>query len=78
MTRNVLQPTTEQVRAFRDRATGEPIQMLNLLKFKEVAQYENGEQSDLSGQAAYEIYAAGFRRVMEPKGFVLHTTICPT
>ncbi len=68
MTKNILQPTTEQVRAFRDRATGDPIQMLNLLKFKEVAQYEEGGESGLSGQQAYELYAAGFRRVMEPKG----------
>ena len=68
MTKNILQPTGDQVRAFRDRATGEPIQMLNLLKFKDVAQYEEGDTADLSGQEAYELYAAGFRRVMEPKG----------
>ena len=30
---NVLQPTGDQVRAFRDRATGEPIAMLTLLMF---------------------------------------------
>lgn len=68
MTKNVLQPTSDQVRAFRDRATGEPIQMLNLLKFKAQADYEEDGQPDLSGQEAYELYAAGFRRVMEPKG----------
>ncbi|MBD3649055.1 MAG: DUF1330 domain-containing protein [Pseudomonadales bacterium] len=68
MTKNVLQPTTDQVRAFRDRATGEPIQMLNLLKFKQVASYEEGDNVGISGQDAYHLYAAGFRRVMEPKG----------
>ncbi|MBO6557916.1 MAG: DUF1330 domain-containing protein [Pseudomonadales bacterium] len=68
MTKNALQPTSDQVRAFRDRATGEPIQMLNLLKFKDVAHYEEAHSADLSGQQAYELYAAGFRRVMEPKG----------
>lgn len=68
MTKNVLQPTTDQVRAFRDRATGEPIQMLNLLKFKDLANYEGDDASDLSGEDAYKLYAAGFRRVMEPKG----------
>ena len=68
MTKNVLQPTTDQVRAFRDRATGEPIQMLNLLRFKDVASYEVERDVSMSGQEAYELYAAGFRRVMEPKG----------
>lgn len=68
MTQNVLQPTTDQVRAFRDRGTGEPIQMLNLLKFKEVANYQDGDGTVKSGQEAYYSYAAGFRRVMEPKG----------
>jgi uncharacterized protein (DUF1330 family) len=68
MTKNVLQPTTEQVRAFRDRATGEPIQMLNLLKFKDGATYDDADHESLSGEEAYRLYAAGFRRVMEPKG----------
>lgn len=68
MTKNVLQPNTDQVRAFRDRATGEPIQMLNLLKFKEVAAYQDDDKQSLSGQDAYYLYVAGFRRVMEPKG----------
>ena len=68
MTRIILQPTGDQVRAFRDRATGEPISMLNLLKFKEKAEYEDGRESDLTGEEAYQLYAEGFRRVMEPKG----------
>lgn len=68
MTQNLLQPTTDQVRAFRDRATGEPVQMLNLLKFKAVASYEEGDETNMTGEEAYHLYAAGFRRVMEPKG----------
>ncbi len=65
--KNVLQPTGEQVRAFRDRATGEPITMLNLLKFKARAQYEDGRVSDLSGEAAYLLYGEAFARIMLPK-----------
>lgn len=68
MTQVVLQPTGDQVRAFRDRQTGEPISMLNLLKFKDKAEYEDGRPSDLSGQEAYQLYTKGFREVMEPKG----------
>ena len=68
MIQNILQPTGDQVRAFRDRATGEPISMLNLLKFKDRAEYEDGRPSDLTGREAYQLYAEGFRRVMGPLG----------
>lgn len=65
---NVLQPTGDQVRAFRDRATGEPIAMLNLLKFRDSAAYEDGRPCDLSGREAYQLYAKAFREIMEPRG----------
>ena len=65
---NVLQPTGEQVRAFRDRQTGEPIAMLNLLKFRAKAVYQDGRPSELSGAEAYQLYANAFREIMEPRG----------
>lgn len=68
MVKNILQPTGDQVRAFRDRATGEPISMLNLLKFRDKAVYEDGRECDLTGREAYQLYAEGFCRVMEPLG----------
>ena len=68
MTRNILQPTGDQVRAFRDRQTGGTIFMLNLLKFRDRAIYEDGRDVDRTGREAYLLYAEGFRRVMEPRG----------
>ena len=68
MIKNILQPTGDQLRTFRDRQTGEPIQMLNLLKFKEKAVYEDGTDNNLTGREAYLLYAKGFRDVMSPKG----------
>ena len=65
---NVLQPSGEQVRAFRDRQTGEPIAMLNLLKFKEKAIYEDGKPSEMTGLEAYQLYAKAFHEIMGPKG----------
>ncbi len=65
---NVLQPTGDQVRAFRDRQTGEPIAMLNLLKFKGKAAYEDGRSSDLSGREAYQLYGKAFEEIMGPQG----------
>lgn len=65
---NVLQPTGEQVRAFRDRQTGESVAMLNLLKFREKAIYEHGRPSGMTGIEAYQLYAKAFHEIMEPKG----------
>lgn len=65
---NVLQPTGDQVRAFRDRQTGRPIAMLNLLKFKERAVYDDGRPSELSGIEAYQLYADALTEIMTPKG----------
>jgi uncharacterized protein (DUF1330 family) len=68
MTEIILQPTGDQVRAFRDRATGEPISMLNLLRFRKKAVYEDGRESELSGEEAYHLYGKAFKKIMEPKG----------
>ena len=65
---NILQPTGDQVRAFRDRATGEPIAMLNLLKFKDKAEYQDGRPCDLSGMEAYQLYAKAFQEINGPRG----------
>lgn len=68
---NVLQPTGEQVRAFRDRASGEPIAMLNLLKFRDRAAYPDGRETDLSGREAYALYGEAFQRIMVPQGVTI-------
>jgi uncharacterized protein (DUF1330 family) len=65
---NTLQPTGDQVRAFRDRQTGEPISMLNLLKFREKAIYEDGRPTELTGEEAYALYSDAFVELMVPKG----------
>ena len=65
---NVLQPTGDQVRAFRDRQTGEPIAMLNLLKFKDKAAYPDGRETKLTGREAYGLYGKAFAEIMEPLG----------
>ena len=65
---NVLQPTGDQVRAFRDRQTGEPIAMLNLLKFKDKAVYEDGRATELTGREAYGLYGKAFEEILGPQG----------
>ena len=54
--RNCLSPTKDQMRGFNEGDIDTPIFMLNLLKFKEKADYEDGRKSNLSGADAYDIY----------------------
>lgn len=65
---NVLQPTGDQMRAFRDNSTGKPISMLNLLKFREKAEYEDGRETELSGEQAYAIYGKEVAKIIDGLG----------
>jgi uncharacterized protein (DUF1330 family) len=42
--------------------------MLNLLKFKEKAEYADGRQTDISGAEAYGIYAEEMGKLIEADG----------
>ncbi len=53
---NAVVPTPEQIRELAKGGHDQPIYMVNLLKFKEKAEYEDGRETDLSGQEAYGIY----------------------
>ena len=58
-TLNAVDPTPEQIEDFLShKKAGEPVFMLNLLKFKEKATYKDGE--DISGREAYARYAKEF------------------
>ena len=54
---NKVVPNQEQMRGFLEPGHDGPIYMLNLLKFKEQAEYQDGRDTDLSGAEAYGIYA---------------------
>ncbi len=49
-----LDPTRIQFDAFKDLPRDTPIMMLNLIRFKAQASYEDGRE--MSGRAAYEVY----------------------
>jgi uncharacterized protein (DUF1330 family) len=42
--------------------------MLNLLKFKDKAVYEDGRPCELSGREAYALYGKTFKEIMGPQG----------
>lgn len=45
-----------------------PIKMVNLLKFKDKADYKDGRQTSLSGKEAYQIYADEVQGHLEKVG----------
>ncbi len=55
---NAVVPTPEQFRGLGEAGHNRPIYMVNLLKFKEKAEYADARESGLSGQEAYAIYGA--------------------
>ena len=49
---NALYPTPDRIADIAVDKSDQPIVMLNLLKFRERAQYSDGRASDLSGRDA--------------------------
>ena len=65
---NKVIPTEEQMKGFVDGDVDSPISMVNLLKYKEKAKYEDGRVSKLSGKEAYQIYALEVTKLVEKTG----------
>ena len=55
---NAIVPTPEQIRELSEDGPDRPIYMVNLLKFKPKAEYEDGRETGMTGQEAYGLYAA--------------------
>ena len=53
---NKVTPNEEQMKGFMEPGQDGPIYMLNLLKFKDQAEYADGRQTELTGAEAYAIY----------------------
>ena len=53
---NRVNPNEEQMKGFME-GDDNPIHMVNLLKFKDSAEYADGRETNLSGKEAYGIYA---------------------
>ena len=58
--KNALRPNPIQLAEFA-LGDDDPILMVNLLKFKDKAEYEDGRATNLSGREAYEIYVTETR-----------------
>ena len=65
---NAVTPTAEQIEGFLAPDAAGPIFMVNLLKFKERAEYEDGRETPLSGREAYALYATEVAKVITEVG----------
>ena len=65
---NAVTPTAEQIEGFLAPDAAGPISMLNLLKFKAHAEYEDGRETSLSGREAYMLYATEVAKMVTQVG----------
>ena len=65
---NKVMPNEKQMEEFLEEGNDEPIFMVNLLKFKEKAEYPDKRETDLSGREAYAIYGVEVVKHLEKVG----------
>ena len=56
VTNEVMPSDPEQIKQMMAEGPEGPIYMVNLLKFKDKAEYADGRETDLSGYDAYQLY----------------------
>lgn len=57
-----------QIEALREKGPDGPIFMVNLLKFKDKAEYEDGRATALTGREAYQIYGRAVTEILPKFG----------
>ena len=65
---NKVHPSKEQMEGFLEPGQDGPIYMVNLLKFRESALYEDGRACDLTGVQAYAIYGKAVSELVRELG----------
>jgi len=67
--KNALGPTSKsQMEEMMKPGPDGPVFMVNLLKFKDRAEYEDGRETDLTGREAYEIYGESVTKLVKTFG----------
>ena len=66
---NEMMPTDpERIRQIMEPGPAKPIYMVNLLKFKDKAEYKDGRATALSGRDAYMIYGKAVSQLLKKFG----------
>ena len=58
----------ERVKELKSEGPDGPIFMVNLLKFKDKAEYEDGRETDLTGEQAYDVYSKDVTELLRSLG----------
>ena len=66
--KNKVTPNEEQINGFLENPEIGPISMVNLLKFKDKAVYEDGRNTSLTGEEAYSLYAVEVINLVQKYG----------
>ena len=66
--KNKVTPNEDQINGFLENPEIGPISMVNLLKFKDKAVYEDGRDTSLTGEEAYRLYAAEVINLVQKYG----------
>jgi uncharacterized protein (DUF1330 family) len=66
--KNSVVPNQKQIEGFFQPGPDGPIYMVNLLKFKNRAVYEDGRPTELTGREAYDIYGAAVSALLKEFG----------
>ena len=66
--KNSVYPNEAQLKGFFEPGAEGPIFMVNLLKFKARAEYEDGRVSDLTGEQAYGLYGDAVSMLLKEFG----------
>ena len=64
----VLPSDPKQIEQMAETGPEGPIFMVNLLKFKDKAEYADGRETDLTGREAYQLYGAGVAGLLPEYG----------
>lgn len=65
---NAHEPTEAQLKSILDRAGDGAVHMVNLLKFRDKADYPDGRDADMSGMEAYMRYGGPMTALVEKAG----------
>ena len=68
VTNEVMPTSAERINEMLEPGPDGPICMVNLLKFKEHAEYEDGRETNLTGRQAYELYGRGVAELLPDYG----------
>ncbi|WP_439105621.1 DUF1330 domain-containing protein [Congregibacter sp.] len=66
--KNAVHPTPEQMAGYAEPGADGAIYMLNLLKFRDRAEYADGRETELSGAEAYAVYGVGVMKLLPEFG----------